>query len=175
MTMTFDEFESNVFGWSTDRKIIKNGKPYTQALKLSEEWGEVCSALAKNDKNELKDGLGDCSVLAINLSHMMGSGEPLDPGAPDAAAFGAETQFIVASIQYLLIDLFNNFLPDSMMARGRVCINATLTDLVFNLALLANNEGLDYLDCLAHAWNEIKDRKGELNELGVFVKEEDLQ
>lgn len=38
--MTFEEFEALVFGWSTDRKIIKNGKPYTQALKLSEEWDE---------------------------------------------------------------------------------------------------------------------------------------
>lgn len=38
--MTFDEFSELVIGWAGDRKIIKNGKPYTQALKLSEEWDE---------------------------------------------------------------------------------------------------------------------------------------
>ena len=31
---------------------------------------------------------------------------------------------------------------------------------------------LDIMDCLASAYEEIKDRKGKVNEQGVFVKEE---
>jgi len=37
-----------------------------------------------------------------------------------------------------------------------------------NVALTA---GLDINECVAHAWNIIKDRKGYLREDGVFVKE----
>ena len=33
---------------------------------------------------------------------------------------------------------------------------------------------LDIMECLASAYEEIKDRKGRVNEQGVFVKESDL-
>lgn len=170
--MTFDEFERFVFGWSTDRKIIKNGKPYTQALKLSEEWGEVCRALAKDDENELKDGIGDCYVVAANLSRMMAGKPLLNPGKLSDVELHFTEQRLVSSIQWLMGCLYQHFIPDDQTDGERICIEAMLTDVSINFALLAQLKGLDYLDCCAHAWNEIKDRKGELNENGVFVKEE---
>lgn len=42
------------------------------------------------------------------------------------------------------------------------------------LILLARLEGLDLVSCLAGAYDQIKDRKGQLTPAGVFVKEEDL-
>lgn len=173
--MTFDEFEGFVFGWSTDRKIIKNGKPYTQALKLSEEWGEVCRALAKDDEKELKDGIGDSSVVAVNLSRMMGKELLVSPPPVEPFSVQVDEAHVVASIHWLISNIYQHFVMDYQLNSTRICIDAILNDLVFNFSMLAQLKGLDYMDCCAHAWNEIKDRKGELNELGVFVKEEDLQ
>lgn len=42
------------------------------------------------------------------------------------------------------------------------------------LIQIAAAHGLTFEDALEHAWSEIKDREGEVQD-GVFVKEEDLQ
>lgn len=47
-------------------------------------------------------------------------------------------------------------------------------DTLVTLILLARLEGLDLVSCLAGAYDQIKDRKGQLTPAGVFVKEEDL-
>ena len=39
------------------------------------------------------------------------------------------------------------------------------------LAGLAHMSGMTFEECCEHAWNEIKDRTGHLNEDGVFVKD----
>lgn len=44
-------------------------------------------------------------------------------------------------------------------------------DVLVTLIIYAELRGLDLTDCLASAYNEIKDRKGTLLENGVFVKE----
>lgn len=46
-----------------------------------------------------------------------------------------------------------------------------VNDIEFNLEVIANKYGLTLNDCVEQAWNEIKDRKGYINEQGVFVKE----
>lgn len=43
------------------------------------------------------------------------------------------------------------------------------TVVLVNIAALS---GLDLVDCLAHAYDQIKERKGYLREDGIFVKEE---
>lgn len=52
-------------------------------------------------------------------------------------------------------------------------IKDSLGDVLVTLILLAEDLNLNLLDCLNLAWNEIKDRKGEIKD-GSFVKEEDL-
>lgn len=69
-----------------------------------EEFGELCEALAKGNRDMLKDGLGDMYVV---------------------------------------------------------------------MTILAMQQKVDVRDCIDMAYNEIKDRKGELVD-GTFVKEEDL-
>lgn len=46
-------------------------------------------------------------------------------------------------------------------------------DVVVVLTILAAQCGMSIEDCIEHAWNEIKDRKGRIID-GVFVKEADL-
>jgi NTP pyrophosphatase (non-canonical NTP hydrolase) len=48
-----------------------------------------------------------------------------------------------------------------------------LGDMFVVMTILAAQTGADIEECIAAAWNEIKDRKGRMIE-GVFVKEADL-
>lgn len=52
-------------------------------------------------------------------------------------------------------------------------VKDSLGDVLVTLILLAEDLNLNLLDCLNSAWNEIKDRKGEVKD-GSFVKEADL-
>jgi len=45
-------------------------------------------------------------------------------------------------------------------------------DVLVTLIIYAELRGLDMTDCLAAAYNEIKDRKGTLTPEGLFLKEE---
>ena len=58
--------------WAEARGLYKNGDPKTQALKLTEEVGETCRALLKEDGPEVIDGIGDCVVVLTNLAELQG-------------------------------------------------------------------------------------------------------
>ena len=100
--MKFEDLDYKITGWAADRGILKNSPPKDQFIKTVEETGEIAHALARGDKEALKDAIGDTFVTLILLSRM---------------------------------------------------------------------NGLDPVDCLQSAWDEIKDRKGEMKD-GIFVKEE---
>lgn len=57
--------------WFIDRGLDK-AEPTKQMLKLFEELGEVASGMARNDINEIKDGIGDVLVVLIGLSMQLG-------------------------------------------------------------------------------------------------------
>lgn len=58
------------------------------------------------------------------------------------------------------------------LAKGR-CIKDDIGDCMVVLNNLAHMSGLTLEECLEQAWNDIKDRKGTMNEHGVFIKEGD--
>jgi len=89
--------------WLKDRKITVNGNSMTQAVKLGEEYGELCSGIVRKDKRLIEDSIGDCVVVLVAIAEL---------------------------------------------------------------------EGLDFKDCIDSAFHEIKDRKGYLNEAGIFIKDE---
>lgn len=165
--MNFSQFEMCVIGWAGDRKILKNGKEYTQCLKLISEWGETCDALAKGRKNELKDGIGDCSVVLVILSAMCGV--RILEKVPDGLMDGADEQILVVVISRVLSEL-------ALCRRDDLeILQREIATAIFALKKLAELNELDYLSCCAHAWAEIQHRRGELNEHGVFIKEEDVE
>ena len=57
--------------WAEERGLYANGDPKTQALKLIEEVGETCSAILKENRDEVIDGIGDCVVVLTNLAELM--------------------------------------------------------------------------------------------------------
>src|SRR5690554_6118583 len=65
-----DSLIEKVEKWFIDRGLDK-ADPTKQMLKLYEEMGEVSAGLARNDIDEIKDGIGDVLVVLIGLSMQM--------------------------------------------------------------------------------------------------------
>src|SRR5699024_183930 len=62
-----DNLVGKVEQWFIDRNL-HTADPNKQMLKLFEELGEVASGMARNDLEEIKDGIGDTLVVLIGLS-----------------------------------------------------------------------------------------------------------
>ncbi|MGO3282475.1 MAG: MazG-like family protein [Psychrobacter sp.] len=60
------------------------------------------------------------------------------------------------------------------LAKDR-CIKDDIGDCMVVLTMLANMTDTPIEDCLAQAWGDIKDRKGYMNEHGVFIKDSDVE
>lgn len=60
------------------------------------------------------------------------------------------------------------------LAKDR-CIKDDIGDCMVVLNNLAHMTDTPLADCLAQAWNDIKDRKGTMNEHGVFIKDGDIE
>ena len=88
--------------WAHDRNLIKGATRQAQMLKLTEEVGELASAVARGNEALVADSIGDAVVV---------------------------------------------------------------------LTILAAQSGLTIEDCIAAAYNEIKDRKGRMSG-GIFIREE---
>lgn len=71
MNNTLDQLIKNVEQWSIN-KDLNNGNSDRQALKFYEEAGEIAAALSRNDKEALKDGIGDTIVTLIILAQQQG-------------------------------------------------------------------------------------------------------
>ncbi len=65
-------------------------------------------------------------------------------------------------------------LCSGIVRNNKPLIADSLGDMFVVMVAIAELEGLSLRECIKDAYLEIKDRKGELNELGNFIKEEDL-
>lgn len=57
---------SKIDKWIKDRNI-HTGEPAGQMLKLAEEMGELAGAIARNNLDEVEDGIGDMGVVLRSL------------------------------------------------------------------------------------------------------------
>lgn len=71
MNNTINQLVKQVEQWNIN-KNLHNGNSDRQALKFYEEAGEVAAALSRNDKEALKDGIGDTIVTLIILAQQQG-------------------------------------------------------------------------------------------------------
>jgi len=63
-------------------------------------------------------------------------------------------------------------LCEALEAREEEDVKDAIGDMYVVMTLIAEFSGLTIPECVEHAYDTIKDRKGYLNEDGVFVKEE---
>ena len=61
----------NVVQWARDRNLIDGATKHAQMLKLTEEVGELASAIARDKYDDAFDAIGDCTVVLIILAAQM--------------------------------------------------------------------------------------------------------
>jgi NTP pyrophosphatase (non-canonical NTP hydrolase) len=71
----FDLLIENVRQWAEAKDLIKVENAPKQVMKVNEEFGELCSAILKNKRDEVIDGAGDSFVTLILLCFQL----ELDP------------------------------------------------------------------------------------------------
>lgn len=148
------ELVEKIHQWGVDRKIIGNGKLETQWLKLLSEFGEMCDSLAKGKCP--KDDIGDQFVVLVMI----------------AGIYKEDMSALVDKLLPGIPGTFNDMVWISTISWHYSPYSDTLFGSIQSLEGIAKNHGLTLQECVEHAYNEIKDRKGYLNEHGVFIKEE---
>lgn len=63
---SFSDVQNDIIRWSEARKIIPNSTPTAQLLKAFSEMGELADATAKQNRDEVVDGVGDVMVCLVN-------------------------------------------------------------------------------------------------------------
>lgn len=156
--LDFDTLYKNITQWGVDRNIIGAGKSKDQFPKLLEEYGEA--AEGENDA-AVKDGIGDTFVVATMIAGIEGI---TITRSQDVVRFtpNLDTKFLIE---------FGK-LGSGIARSDKPKIEESLQLLIHYLECCAVNYGVNFLECLDEAYNEIKDRKGILYD-GCFIKEAD--
>lgn len=63
-------------------------------------------------------------------------------------------------------------LADGIAKQNRDLVIDSVGDVLVCMINMCALLDLDVTECLGHAWDEIKDRKGYMNAAGVFIKEQ---
>ena len=67
----FDQLRNDVLGWANQKNLLKFENHKNQALKMVSEVGELCDAIAKGDRPEIIDGIGDSLITIIILAEQL--------------------------------------------------------------------------------------------------------
>lgn len=160
--------------WAKDRNLILGSTPQKQFIKLMEEFGELCAGIARNDKEKIKDSIGDCGVVLIILNEQLQIEKDLtftwEFQNEEGLTFTCETQIESPENQ---IKYTMRYLNDLSWLIDDGEDKFALFEIITELNGYAHYYGFTMLECLEHAYEQIKDRKGRMID-GVFVKEEDL-
>lgn len=63
-----NELVGKVLEWAEARNLISGATCQAQMLKMTEEVGELAHGIARNDKAEIADAIGDCLVVLTILA-----------------------------------------------------------------------------------------------------------
>jgi NTP pyrophosphatase (non-canonical NTP hydrolase) len=66
------ELECAIEVWAEEKGILAKATPIKQAMKTQEELTELCNAILNDDKEEIKDAIGDIVVTLIIQAKMQG-------------------------------------------------------------------------------------------------------
>lgn len=158
-----EELIEKVQAWSKERGL-NAADANKQRLKLWEEFGELCAAIARSNRDDAIDAIGD--MLVVMIIHCQQVGYP-------------KTKELF-EIDVVLLDYYDRMTIIQILEQVAVGIlgtKTTIKGIKEVITILANiTERLDTSleECLQSAYNEIKDRRGKMIN-GVFVKESDLK
>ena len=166
--------EELVVGWFKDRKIIPNGKAISQGTKTLEELREIYDAYILKDRALMLDAIGDVAVTVIGGIRLVKDSPIFNKDNVEwyEHRYLTEEAIGISTVSNRVQRLLDEYLFDT---KNPTSLQASAEAVMRNLHVLASIYDSSLAECLSLAYDEIKDRKGEMNELGVFVKEADLQ
>lgn len=132
-----------------------------------EEFGELCAGIARNDKEKIKDSIGDCFVVMVILNKQTNSNFDFTP-LLYLARKGVDVWIEKCVARFASISEKINY-----TGKANRHLEYDFAYALYCLIKISNEYGLTLESCVQAAWDEIKDRKGKIID-GVFVKEEDL-
>ena len=155
----------NIEQWAEDRNLIKGSTPLMQSMKLLSEFGELTDAIGKRNIGDVKDGIGDVFVVMTIMCKQTGNSIIIDNGY---------TLPLTTIVENKALDLGKNILEFSNLSTAKeiksLLHHIVVSESVDNMRAIANAFELTLEQCVAHAYNEIKDRKGYMSN-GIFIKE----
>lgn len=160
--------------WATDRKL-DTADPQKQMWKLVEETGELAAGVSRDKPELIEDAIGDMIVVQAVLLMQVGkdindSLYELKEMATDGVLYRSDDE-CMPDILKSTHKLFSEI--ESHKMRLRFYGTDAVTDILLALENIALNHNLTLDQCIGSAYEEIKDRKGEMRN-GVFVKAADL-
>ncbi|MDE7522889.1 helix-turn-helix domain-containing protein [Ligilactobacillus salivarius] len=66
--LNFEKLHEFIIKWANDRKIINPKNVSKQFMKVTEELGEIAEGINKNNREQIKDSLGDIMVTLVILA-----------------------------------------------------------------------------------------------------------
>ena len=160
--MNIKQIEEKTIVWSEERQIIPNSTPDAQCEKLFEEFNETQKAHNRGNRQEVLDGIGDITVVLVNVNKLL-EGENIFALPGRIVDWEMPSNFIMPEIASQISVIYSG------AVRGN---NYVQSSRVFSLLdSLAKEYGSSLEEAFLMAYDEIKDRKGKMDETGVFVKE----
>lgn len=151
--------------WAIDRKL-HTADPIKQYDKLVEEFGELMKGINKQDMDMIKDSIGDMYVVMVILSKQTGS------SVDDLLKSGGVDTLRPMHSTFGYIDAL--FTLSGTLSVKEPYVLYDVADIKKQLAKTCGEYYLDFTDCVALAYDEIKDRKGKMVD-GKFVKDAHLK
>ena len=68
-----NERNERVVRWAAARNLIHESDARAQTIKLGEEFGELCAAIARGKTDEAMDAMGDMTVVLTILAAQLGT------------------------------------------------------------------------------------------------------
>lgn len=155
------ELIEKVEQWSKDRNL-HTADPNKQRFKLWEKFGELNAAIARDNRDDAIKAIGDMLVVMIIYKQQLGY------GSNDVFESKQDNLDFLGKLEN--IDLIDYVGYRIVQTRNYI---QSIEQVVDNLTMLAYRLGTNLEECLAAAYDVIKDRRGKMVN-GVFVKESDL-
>lgn len=163
--------------WAENCNLINGSTPQKQMLKLMEKFGGLCGGIAHNNPEMIKDEIGDCFVMLIILKKQLSTKDdfvfllddfsPNNNVTPELACLDLSRHIGDFSKSIYVAQRYYSMVLDMSD------INNNMVKTYSALLMVAYSLNMDISDCVQHAYDQIKDRKGKMRD-GVWVKEEDL-
>lgn len=171
--MTLNELTRAIQGWGLKTRVTINGKPQAQGLKLISEFGELCGHIIEGE--DIRDDIGDMFVVLVMITELERDTLQSFTTICDEgwiAMQNNDCEFFRQDpiVQTVAMGECLGRLSDNLTKRKMAELGDDIICVLQMLGCMAAKHGYSLRECVRVAWEEIKDRDGDMNEEGVFIK-----